>query len=70
MDYAGKNVATTDEEGSGCIARVFVKIGDNFIVLLPDGQLVARMADKVDPTDREFVPAIIIKLENGLPRVN
>ncbi len=55
--YAADHVWTLDEKGRGCVAKVHVKVGENFIVMLPDGKLVARMADKVDPTDRNFEPA-------------
>jgi hypothetical protein len=53
----GLNIATIDGDGRGCIARAHVKVGGNFIALLPNGGLVARMADKANVTDREFVPA-------------
>lgn len=51
------NVLTTDEEGRGCVAKVHVQVGKDYIVMLPDGRLVARKSDKAGPTDREFVPA-------------
>ncbi len=56
VPYASENVWTDDEEGRGCVARVYVKVGDNFVVMLPDGQLVGRLADKVQPTERPFEP--------------
>ena len=56
VPYASDRVATTDEAGRGCVARVHVKVGDNFIVMLPDGQLVGRLANEVDPTERPFEP--------------
>ncbi|MGI9518569.1 MAG: DUF1570 domain-containing protein [Pirellulaceae bacterium] len=54
VPYASEHVWTTDENGSGCVARVHVKVGNNFIVKLPDGQLVGRLASDVDPTERPF----------------
>jgi Protein of unknown function (DUF1570) len=58
-DYSPQagNVLTTDDDGRGCVAKIHLRVGKNFIVLLPDGSLVARNADKAEPTDREFVAA-------------
>lgn len=51
------NVTTQDEQGETVVARVHVKVGDNFIVMLPNGCLVDRMAEKITPTDKEFEAA-------------
>ncbi len=50
-------VATRDESGEETVARVHVKVGDDYIVMLPNGQLVARRAADVAPTDQKFSPA-------------
>jgi hypothetical protein len=55
--YASANVTTTDEDNDVCVARVHARVGDNFIVMLPDGELVARQGHQVSPTEREFKPA-------------
>jgi len=50
----GQNVQTTDEFGQTVIGRVHVTVGDYHVVLLPDGQLVARPASEALETDRPF----------------
>ncbi len=49
-----KNVMTLDQSGREIVAKVHVKLGENFIVLLPNGQLVARRAADVTNTDKKF----------------
>jgi hypothetical protein len=53
----GATVTTADEMGSPVVGRLHVQVGDGAVVLLPDGQLVARPAGKFAPTDRPFAPA-------------
>ena len=45
-------VGTADEQ----VAKVYVQVGDNFIMLMPDGELRAFTKDKVTLTDRPFKP--------------
>ncbi len=47
-------VSTVDQSGKQVIAKVHCKVGDNYVVLLPNGWLVDRMADKVQASDRKF----------------
>src|SRR5205823_2668534 len=47
---------TVDEAGQPVVGRVHVYVGDAAVVLLPDGQLVARRASQFLPTDRKFEP--------------
>src|SRR5262245_57317959 len=49
-------VTTTDTAGEGIIGRIHVRVGDGAVVLLPDGQLVARKAGQFGTTDRKFEP--------------
>jgi Protein of unknown function (DUF1570) len=48
-----KCVQITDG-GSSMVAKVHVRIGNDFVVMLPDGRLVARRADEVSETDKPF----------------
>ncbi len=52
--FSDGNVSTTDEEGRGCVARVHARVGEDLIVLLPDGQLAARRKNQISATEREF----------------
>ena len=52
----GEVAATVDETGSPVMARIHVRVGDGAVVLLPDGQLVARKSGQFTNTDRPFVP--------------
>jgi len=64
-------VTTTDTTGEGVVGRVHVRVGDGAVVLLPDGQLVARKAGQFAPTDRKFEPltqdAMIARLKAEFP---
>jgi hypothetical protein len=53
----GETVTTHNPEGQPTVGRIHVKIGDNAMVLLPDGQLVPRKKGEFAPTDRKFEPA-------------
>jgi hypothetical protein len=53
----GEVAATHDDAGNPVMARIHVRIGDGAVVLLPDGQLVARKAGQFTNTDRPFVPS-------------
>jgi len=52
----GQPVLTRDERDQAVVARVHVHVGENRIVMLPDGQLVARSAAETSPTDQSFEP--------------
>ncbi|MGI9516005.1 MAG: hypothetical protein ACR2NP_03075, partial [Pirellulaceae bacterium] len=51
------NVETLDDWGNPVTARVHAKVGDNFVVLLPNGRLVDRTAEQVQSTTESFEPA-------------
>lgn len=51
---AGRNVVTDDAEGKSVVAKVHVDVGDNRLVMLPDGQLVTRSQAAAPVTDRPF----------------
>ena len=51
-----QNVETTDLAGRPVVAKGYVKIGENYVVLLPSGRLVDRLASQVTATADEFVP--------------
>lgn len=52
----GERVTTADPAGSPVVAETHIRIGSSRIVMLPDGQLVARKAGEAEPTERPFVP--------------
>lgn len=52
----GERVLTADRSGAPVVAKTHVNVGDARIVLLPDGQLVARKPGEAAPTDRPFRP--------------
>jgi len=52
----GEVATTEDGEGRAVVGRIHVRIGDGAVILLPDGQLVARKAGQFSVTDRPFVP--------------
>jgi hypothetical protein len=52
----GERVATTDAEGAAVVAKTQVRVGASRIVMLPDGQLVARKSGQAEPTERPYVP--------------
>lgn len=54
---ASPTVTTNDPDGKPVVGRIQVAVGDSAVVLLPDGQLVARKAGEFTPTDKKFVPA-------------
>ena len=49
-------VITEDTDGKRCVAKIHLEVGDNFVVMLPDGQLVGRDRSDVEATERPFVP--------------
>lgn len=51
---ANQRVLTTDDEGRPVVARVHVQIDDQWVLMLPDGRLIARAADDCQPTERPF----------------
>ena len=50
----GERVVTPDIDGSPVVAKTHVKVGAARIVMLPDGQLVARKAHEAEATERPF----------------
>src|SRR5262245_40248127 len=53
----GETVITTTDAGEPVVGKVHVRVGEGAVILLPDGQLVARPVGKFSPTDRPFEPA-------------
>ncbi len=51
------NVETSDDWGNSVVARVQVMVGENYVVMLPNGRLVDRTAEQVQATDESFEPA-------------
>jgi len=51
-----RRVLTRDESGRGVVARLHVTVGDNHIVMLPDGRLEVRSAADAPFTERPFEP--------------
>jgi hypothetical protein len=52
----GQRVTTTDRAGAPVVAKLHVSVGDNRIVMLPDGELVVRHEREAPTTDRPFEP--------------
>lgn len=50
----GECVTTADADGNPTVGKTYLRIGDAQVVLLPDGQLVARSNVDAQPTDRPF----------------
>ncbi|MCP4464570.1 MAG: DUF1570 domain-containing protein [Planctomycetaceae bacterium] len=50
------NVKTRDEDNRTVVAKSYVKVGDNYVVLLPTGRLVDRFAKQVEATSEKFEP--------------
>lgn len=48
-------VRTLDQYGEAIVGKVHCKVGENYIVMLPDGQLVDRLAKDATVTDARFV---------------
>lgn len=65
----GATVTTADADGKPVVARLHVAVGDGAIVMLPDGQLVARKAGEFTPADKKFEPitreALATRLEQS-----
>lgn len=52
----GEAVATSDDGGHPVIGKLLVDVGDNRVVILPDGRLVARPKQSATTTERKFEP--------------
>lgn len=52
-----RRVLTDDQQGRPVVGRLYIQIGAFRIVLLPDGELVARAEADAPDTDRAFEPA-------------
>jgi hypothetical protein len=61
-------VTTVDEQGRTVVARVQVDVGKYHLVMLPDGQLVARSFDNAQPTKQPFAPAAATQMIEDLKR--
>lgn len=53
----GERVKTKSERGDEVVALVHVWVGENAVLLMPDGQLEARTKNQFSPTEERFVPA-------------
>lgn len=53
---SGEAVTTADDGGNPVVGKLLVDVGDNRIVILPDGRLVARPKQSATITDRAFEP--------------
>ncbi|MCU0877355.1 MAG: DUF1570 domain-containing protein [Pirellulaceae bacterium] len=64
-------VSTADNDGKPTIGRVHVRVGEGAVVMLPDGQLVARAAGRFAESDRPFEPlgkeAMLARLAEEFP---
>ncbi|MCA9147750.1 MAG: hypothetical protein KDA92_00560, partial [Planctomycetales bacterium] len=49
-------VLATDESAEPVVARVYLQVGDHFVVLLPDGSLRSVPISRTTLTDRPFEP--------------
>ncbi len=61
-------VTTLDEQGRAVVARVQIDVGNYHLVMLPDGQLVARSFDNSQPTERPFAAAPAEQIVEDLKR--
>ena len=61
-------VTTVDEQGRTVVARVQVDVGKYHLVMLPNGQLVARSFDDAQPTTEPFTPADTTQMIEDLKR--
>ena len=52
----GETIATADESGQPVVAKLLVDVGDNRVVILPDGRLAARNKRDAVATERKFEP--------------
>lgn len=52
----GQRVTTTDVSGEAVVALVHADVGQQRLVMLPDGQIVARPANDAQDTERPFTP--------------
>jgi hypothetical protein len=50
----GQRVLILDQEGRAVVARVHIRVGDQMVLMLPDGQLTSRPASDCQPTERPF----------------
>jgi hypothetical protein len=53
---AGEAVQTADDAGQAQVGKIHVRVGEGAVILLPDGQLVARKAGQFSPTERPYQP--------------
>jgi hypothetical protein len=62
----GAVVRTRNRYGDKVLARVHVNVGENRVVLLPDGQLVARHQREAELVDESFKKADMVQLGKQL----
>ena len=63
-----RRVTTSDDAGALVVARLHVLVGENAVVLLPDGQLCIRKRDEFSITDRKFEPIAREELAKSLAK--
>ncbi len=51
-----RHVIVAGDGDEPTVARVYLEVGNYFVVLLPDGRLVSLPVDQTTPTDRPFEP--------------
>jgi len=70
MPVAGSTVVTEDAEGNQVVAKIHVQVGDDYIVLLPDGKLVGRKQKDVRASDKAFVASAHAEIAAAIIRDN
>jgi hypothetical protein len=51
-----RRVVVGHDDDSPTVARVYLEVGDHFVLLMPDGSLISRPQRKTPLTDRPFEP--------------
>jgi hypothetical protein len=62
----GRRVVTLDDRGQEVVGRVHVEVAGAYIVMLPDGRLVARTKGEARPDGKAFVPATMDQIARQL----
>ena len=69
---AGQAVLTRDPDGNRVVAQVHVRVGKNYVLLFPDGQLAVQSVANTIDTDQPFVAvgkeSLVAQLLVDLPR--
>lgn len=66
----GECVMTKDEAGKRVVAKVHTGVGENYVVMLPNGSLVGRMGSDVEATDEKFKAATHAEIAAEIIREN